>query len=466
MLCWRGEMLVSWCKGCHIYSELRELSRQEGGPQTVGAAIMAFGICKRLAMSMAVMALSWSLSLQASEVGLIKIDGAIGPATANYITRAVDLAAADRDACLVIQLDTPGGLLDSTKEIVEKLLGDTVPTVVYVAPSGATAASAGTFVTLAADVAAMAPNTTIGAAHPVSLTGGEEGASNDVVRTKLENYSSSYIETVATKRGHNVEWAKSAVLKSASITADQALHEKVIDIIAPDMASLLKQLDGRKTGETVLHTAGAKVVEIPMIAREEIFQMLWRPDVMFVLMLVAIYGIIGEMSNPGAILPGVAGGVALILALYMSAVLPVNVAGLALIVLALALFIIDAFTVTHGILTGGGIVAFFLGSIMLFDRTPAFRLSLALIIPATIMTAAFFLFVVGAGLRAQFRPAKTGVKTMLGKTASTLTPINQNGGQVMIDGEYWRAISQTPVPAGAPAEIVGIEGLTLLVKPK
>jgi membrane-bound serine protease (ClpP class) len=433
----------------------------------IGAAYMSFGIlCKRPAAGVAAMALMASLSLQAGQVGLVKIDGAIGPATATYLTRAIDRAAADHDDCLIIQLDTPGGLLDSTKEIVEKLLTDAVPTVVYVAPAGATAASAGTFITLAANVAAMAPNTTIGAAHPVSLTGGDEGGSNDVMRTKLENYSSSYIETIAGKRGHNVEWAKAAVRQSASITAEQALREKVIDIIAPDLPALLKQLDGRRIGENILRTAGAQVADIPMTARERIFQMLWRPEVMFVLMLVAIYGIIGEMSNPGAILPGVAGAVALILALYMGAILPINIAGLALMLLAVALFIIDIFAVTHGILTAGGIVAFFLGSIMLFDRDAAFHLSLTLIIPATVVTAAFFLFIVGAGLRAQFLPAKTGPQTMMGKTAAALTAINQAGGQVMIDGEYWKAISQTPVAEGASAEIVGIEGLTLRVRPK
>jgi membrane-bound serine protease (ClpP class) len=433
---------------------------------------MAFGILRgRLASGMVAMALMAWPSLRAGQVGLAKIDGAIGPATATYISRAIDQAAAEQDACLIIQLDTPGGLLDSTKEIVEKLLSDTIPTVVYVAPSGANAASAGTFITLAANVAAMAPNTTLGAAHPLSLigggeTGGDESGSNNVLRTKLENYASSYIETIASKRAHNVEWAKSAVRQSASITAEQALRDKVIDIIATNIPGLLEQLDQRHIGTTILRTARARVVDIPMAAREKIFQMLWHPEVMFALMLVAIYGIIGELSSPGAILPGVAGAVALILALYMGAILPINIAGLALILLALALFIIDVFAVTHGILTGGGIIAFFLGSIMLFDRDPAFRLSLGLIIPATILTAAFFLFVIGAGLRAQFLPVKTGPETMLGKTAAALTAIDQAGGQVMIDGEYWNAVSQTPLARGAAVEIVGIEGLILHVKPK
>jgi membrane-bound serine protease (ClpP class) len=428
---------------------------------------MAFSILgKRMAAGLTAMALMWPALLRAGQVALAKVDGAIGPATATYLSRAVDQAAADRDTCLIIQLDTPGGLLDSTKEIVEKFLSDTVPTVVYVAPRGATAASAGTFITLAANVAAMAPNTTIGAAHPISLTGGDEGISNDVLRTKMESYASSYIGTIASNRAHNVEWARSSVLQSACTNAEAALRLKIIDIIATNMPDLLQQLDGRHVDQIILHTAGAQVVDLPMLAREKIFQMLWRPEVMFVLMLVAIYGIIGELSNPGAILPGVAGAVALILALYMGAILPINTAGLALILLAVALFIIDVFATTHGVLTIGGIAAFFLGSIMLFDREPAFRLSLGLIIPGTVLTAAFFLFVIGAGLRAQFLPVKSGPQTMVGKTAAALTAIDRAGGQVMIDGEYWKAVSQTPLARGAAVEIVGVEGLVLHVKPK
>jgi membrane-bound serine protease (ClpP class) len=402
----------------------------------------------------------------AGQVGLIRIDGAIGPATATYLTRAVDRAAQNGDACLVIQLDTPGGLLDSTKEIVEKLLSDEVPTVVYVAPSGGGAASAGTFITLAADVAAMAPDTTIGAAHPVSLGGGTAEETNDIMGRKLENYAVSYIETIASRRHHNVEWAKSAVRDSVSTNAQEALKLNVVDLIAPNLTDLLRQLDGRQVNGKPLRTAQATIVEIPMSARECIFQMLWRPEVMFVLMLVAMYGIIGELSSPGAILPGVAGAVALILALYMGSILPINAAGLALIVLAIGLFVIDVFATTHGVLTGGGIVAFFLGSLMLFNREPGFGLSLGIIVPATVMTALFFLFVIGAGLRAQFLSVKTGRESMIGQKATALTAIDSNGGRVLLDGENWNAVSQTPVAQGGLVEIVGMEGLTLRVKPK
>jgi membrane-bound serine protease (ClpP class) len=218
--------------------------------------------------------------------------------------------------------------------------------------------------------------------------------------------------------------------------------------------------------DKVLRTAGVEVVEIPMTAGERFFQMIWRPEVMFVLMLIAIYGIIGELSQPGAILPGVAGALALVLALYMSSILPINVAGLVLILLAVALFIIDVFAVTHGVLTAGGIASFLFGSLLLFNREPAFPLPLTWIIPATVLTALFFLFVIGAGLRAQFMPAKTGREGLPGKTATALTIVDQNGGKVLFEGENWSAVSQAPVAPGAKAEIVGLEGLVLIVKPK
>ena len=403
----------------------------------------------------------------ADKVALIRVNGAIGPATASYIARAAKQAAAEEARCLVLQLDTPGGLLESTKEIVQTFYGSPVPTVVYVAPAGASATSAGCFITLAADVAAMAPNTSIGAAHPVSLGGPGEAPADDTMKQKVENYAVSTIEAIAAKRNRNVEWAKSSVRDSASITAEKALELKVVDLLAKDLPDLLEQLDGREVNGRALQTAGAQVSEIPMLAREKVFQLLWRPEIMFILMLVAIYGILGELSNPGAILPGVAGAIALILALYMASILPVNTAGVALLLLALGLFITDLFAPTHGVLTAGGLISFFLGALMLFDRSePAFRLSLSLIVPATVMTAAFFLFVVGAGLRAQFLPVKVGRETMVGRTVTAATAIDAQAGRVFFEGEDWWAVSDVPVATGQAVEIVGVEGLTLKVKPK
>lgn len=403
-------------------------------------------------------------SLPARQADLIRIDGPIGPATAGFIDRALDLAADHRAECLIIQLDTPGGLLDSTKEIVQSFYRSQVPTVVFVAPAGANAGSAGVFITLAADVAAMAPNTSIGAAHPVALGG--TGEPDETMKQKLENFAVSYIEAIASKRDRNVEWAKAAVKDSASITSEAALEKQVIDLLAVDVPELLRELDGRAVDGRVLTTAGATVTEIPMNLREKVFQVIWRPEVMFILMLVAIYGIIGELSNPGAIFPGVVGAIALILALYMGSVLPVNVAGIALLVVAVALFVTDVFAPTHGILTVGGIVAFFLGSLLLFDSPlPAFRLSLRFVIPATVLTAAFFLFVVGKGLKAQFLPVRAGRETMLGKTVTALAPVDGRHCQVFVEGESWRAACESPVAEGDPLEITGFDGLTLLVKP-
>lgn len=406
---------------------------------------------------------------QPTKVGLIRIDGAISPATAGYVTRATQVAAAAGAQCLVVELDTPGGLLDSTKDIVQAFYASAVPVVVYVSPSGANAASAGCFITLAANVAAMAPNTSIGAAHPVEMGGttGTETKGDDVMKKKLENFAVSYIEAIAERRHRNVEWARSAVRDSASITSEKALELKVIDLIARDMADLLRQLDGRDVEGRVLRTAGAEVVPIPMLARERVFQTLWRPEVLFVLMLIAIYGIIGELSNPGAILPGVAGGIALILALYMGSVLPISIAGVALIVLAVALFIIDVFAPSHGVLTGGGIVAFFLGALLLFEGAgPAFRLSLGLVVPGTIVTALFFIFVIGAGLRAQRLPVRAGRETLIGRVVPAVTRIDDVSGKLFVEGEYWTARSETPVEAGQSVVVVGIEGLTLTVKLK
>ena len=406
-------------------------------------------------------------AVHAAQVGLIRVDGAIGPATAGYIARSVEIAAAQGDECLIVQLDTPGGLLESTKQIVQSFYNSPVPTVVFVSPAPAHAASAGTFITLAADVAAMAPHTRIGAAHPVSIgMGGDAEKPDEVMKKKVENDVAKDIENIAAKRHRNVKWARSAVVESAVISAQEALDLNVIDLIADNLPDLLKQLEGRDVGGHTLRTKGAEVLTIPMTPWEQFSQLLLRPEVMFLLMLVVIYGVMGELSNPGSILPGVAGVIALILVLYMSAILPVNLAGLAFIGLAIALFIVDVYAPTHGVLTAGGIVSFFFGSLMLFNRAgPGFQLSLTYIIPATVVTAAFFIFVVGAGLRAQWLPVKSGRETMIGQIVAAHSRIDAEGGRVFIEGESWNAVSDTAVDAGQPVEVVAVIGLTLKVKP-
>src|SRR5881227_2933960 len=406
----------------------------------------------------------------AEKVSFINIDGAIGPATASYISRSIEEARAQNVQCLVIQLNTPGGLLYSTQKIVQSFLGSSVPVVVYVAPTGATATSAGCFITLAANVAAMAPATTIGAAHPVSIGGfpsGGEEKQDETMKQKLENFSVSYIETIAGKRQRNIEWAKSAVKESASITADKALQLKVVDLIANDMPDLLRQLNGRVIDGKPLKTAGAEVAEIAMSPSEHVLQTFSHPEVMLILMLIAFYGIIAEVTTPGAILPGVAGAIALVLALYMMSILPVNVTGLVLIALALALFVFDIYAPTHGVLTVGGIISFFLGSLMLFNRAdPLFRLSLRYIVPATLVTAAFFIFVIGKGIRAQFLSVKVGKETLIGKTVTALGRIDSRSGRIFVEGEYWNAVSETPIEKDEQAEIAAVQGLTVRLQHK
>jgi membrane-bound serine protease (ClpP class) len=404
-------------------------------------------------------------------VCLITVNGPIGPATAGYISRSIDEAQSRGAQCLVIQLNTPGGLLDSTRVIVQELLAPAIPVVVFVAPTGASATSAGCFITLAASVAAMAPATTIGAAHPVTIGGsmpsGEGQKPDETMKQKLENFAVSYIEAIAAKRSRNVDWAKSAVRDSASIPSNKALELNVVDVIANDLPDLLRILDGRLVEGKQLNTAKAEVFEIPMSANERVFQLLWRPEVMFILMLIAIYGIIGELTSPGAILPGVVGAIALVLALYMAAILPINVTGLILIGVAFVLFLLDVFAPTHGALTVGGIAAFLIGSLMLFNRDdPLFRLSLAYILPATIGTALFFAFIVGKGLRAQSLPIRAGKETLLGQTVPAFTSINSTGGKVFLEGEYWNAVSDTPIEPGQPVEVAAVMGLTLRVKPR
>jgi len=414
----------------------------------------------------AVVGIFFSVAVNAAQVGLIKIDGAIGPATANYIARAIDVAANQEDECLVIEMNTPGGLANSMDDIVQDFYASRVPVVVYVSPEGAMAGSAGVYITLAADIAAMAPHTTIGAAHPVEL-GNEGETTNSIMMQKIGNAYTKVMQTIAEKRHRNVEWAKSSVTASEAITSEEALKKDVIDLIATNVPDLLQKLNGRSVNGKILKTAGADVMAIPMSAGEEFFQLFWQPQVMMILLLVAIYGIIAEMSHPGAIFPGVAGALALILLLYMSATLPLNIAGLALILLALTLFVIDVFAPTHGVLTGGGIISFFLGALMLFNHAPkVYQLPMTWIVSTTLVTAAFFAFFVGKGIRAQRLPKSAGAETMIGKTVNALSRIDPAGGKVFIEGEHWNAVSETPVEIGQPVEIIGLVGLTLKVKPK
>ncbi len=396
-------------------------------------------------------------------VSVIRVEGSIGPTVSNYITRALEAANERGDEMLIIELDTPGGLLNVTQDIVRMLLGSDLPIAVFVSPQGANAGSAGTFITLAAHVAAMAPATSIGAASPVTMGGAQ---ADTVMQKKVFNYAESFIESVAERRDRNVEWAKSAVRDGASITSSEAITINVIDFLADDLDDLLEQMHGHVVNDHKLVTRDADVNHIPRNLAELFFGFIMRPEILLILTLVSIYGILGEISNPGAIVPGVAGVIALILLLFGVAAMPINIAGFLLIGFAIILFVMEAFTPTFGILLGGGAIAFFLGALMLFQDLPQdMQLSLAWIIPATIITVLFFAFVVYYGIRAQFGESKSGVGTMIGKTTTAMEKIDEERGRVMMMGEIWKARSDTPIKKGSKVEVVKVDGLTMHVRP-
>ena len=398
-----------------------------------------------------------------ARVAMISVEGSISPTTTNYITRGIVRASEMQAEALIVQLDTPGGLLESTKNIVQAILdSDEVPVVVYVAPEGGRAVSAGTFITMAAHIAAMAPATTIGAASPVQMGGGGQ---DSVMQKKIFNYSESFIESVANRRDRNAEWAKSAVRDGESITATEALDLNVIDFIADNREQLLGQIDGQVINGDTLQTRNAQIEEIPTNLAETLLSFIMRPEVMLILTMIAIYGIIGEVTNPGAIVPGVAGIIALILVLYASASMPINIAGFALIGLAIVLFVAEAFTPAFGILIGGGAVAFFLGALMLFQDLPqSMELSWTWLIPATALTTLFFVWIVTEGVRIQFSNSITGKESMIGSKAEIVESIKDGKGRIFIHGEYWNAVSNEEMEEGETCEIVEIDGLTARVK--
>ena len=398
----------------------------------------------------------------------LKIEGVVSPIMAEFLVEGIERAEEDGAALVVISLDTPGGLDPSMREIIKKVLASKVPVAVYVWPPGGRAASAGTFITLAAHVAAMAPNTSIGAAHPVTLGAGGEGA-DETMTEKVTNDAASYIKSLARRRGRNEKWAELAVRKSASLSAEDAVAENVVDFVAEDLGDLLTKADGRKVtaaGRLVtIKTKGARVEEEAPDFRQRLLAVLTDPNVAYILLIIGFYGLIFELSNPGSILPGIAGGICIILAFYALSTLPVNYAGVALIVFALILFLAEIKVTSHGLLAIGGTISMLLGSILLID-TPAtyLRISWAVIIPAVVTTVLFFLFAVGMGLRAQRRKPTTGDKGMVGERGRAVTAVGPAGGQVFVRGEYWKAAAAEEIPAGASVEVIKADGLTAEVR--
>lgn len=401
-----------------------------------------------------------------SGISLVRVEEPITPTTTDYLVRALGVASARGSTLLLVELDTPGGLLESTREIVQAFFEADLPVVVYVSPDGARAASAGTFITMAADVAAMAPSTTIGAASPVSMAPGGGSQTDTVMQQKAFSYAENFIQTIAERRDRNVEWAISAVRDGTAATEGEALELGVVDLVAEDREALLEEIDGRVVGADTLRTAGAAVQAISKTLAERFLGFVIRPEMMLFLTLVAIYGIMGEVSNPGAIVPGVAGAIALILLLYASAAMPVNLAGYLLLGLAVILFVSEAFTPTFGLLITAGAVAFFLGALIVFQDLPeGLRLSWAWILPATVVTTAFFVWIVTAGLRIQLAPSRTGPEAMIGLRAEVVDTVSRSGGRVFVSGEYWHAVSDEEIEEGAPCEVEAIRGLTMKVRP-
>jgi len=397
---------------------------------------------------------------------VITVDSAITPAVAKYVTRAIDQSGADGSAGIIILLDTPGGLDLSMRDIVKKLLNPPLPVIVFVYPSGARAASAGVMITMAAPVAAMAPGTNIGAAHPVAI--GIGGKMDETMAKKVENDAVAYVRGIANTRARNADWAEKAVKESVSITSEKALELNVIDVIASDIEELLKKIDGTTimlpSGNVTLETEGAVINKREMGLRENILITLSNPNVAYLLMMIGLAGLYFEFSNPGAILPGVVGGISLILAFFAMQTLPVNYAGVALIIFGIILFIAEIKIVSHGMLSVAGVISLVLGSVMLFDSSvPALRVSFGVMIPTIIIVSLFFIAVVSLAVKAQMKKPFTGVEGMIGRKGKTITPVHTDG-KVFVKGERWNASSGEPIEEGTDVRVTGVKGLNLEVE--
>lgn len=402
---------------------------------------------------------------QASQVMIIRVDDAISPASARFMVQAIEKAQDQNAECLIIEMDTPGGLDQSMRQVIKAIMASKIPVVVYVAPQGSRAASAGAFITLASHVAAMSPGTSIGAAHPVAIGTGQM---DSTMSGKVTNDAAAYIRSIAEKRGRNIAWADSAVRSSVSLSETEALKRRVIDLIADDTEALLDLLEGRRVimgqDTVVLHTKGAERVQIEMNWRDKILSIISNPNIAYILFMAGLLGLYFEFSNPGAIFPGVVGAISLILAFFSFQALPVNYAGMLLIILAIVLFILDVKIASYGILSIGGIIAMFLGSVMLFQTPdPAMRVSLQVIVPVVLVTAAFFIIGVWLSLRTLRTRPVSGDKGLLGLEGDARTTVNKDGGSVFVEGTHWSAWSDAEIAEGAKVKVVEVKGMKLKV---
>lgn len=411
-----------------------------------------------------VLLLPFTLWGQQPQVSVVSIQGAINPVTTSFLKQNLAAAGKRGDRLLLVEMDTPGGLDIAMRDAVQAIFASPVPVAVYVTPSGARAASAGAVIGLAADILAMAPGTNIGAAHPVSMG----GKPDQTMEAKIVNDAEAYLEGIARKRGRNVEVARRMVRESISLSSEAALQQRVIDLVASNRQDLLAKLEGRKVlrggQETVLHLAGAPVVVHEMGIRDKILDAISNPDVAYLLMLLGMLGLFFELSNPGVILPGVIGGISLLLSFFALQTLPVNYTGIALILLAIVLFILEVKVVSYGMLAIGGMIAMVLGSLMLFPSPePYLRLSWSVILVTVFMTTIFFLVVVTKVVQAHREKPITGVEGMIGEQGVADSDLMPEG-KVLVHGECWNATSAEPVKKGEKVRVVAIKGLQLTVE--
>jgi membrane-bound serine protease (ClpP class) len=436
----------------------------------------------------------------APAVVVLDVDGAISPGTADYVVRGLKSAAADQARLVVLQIDTPGGLDISMRQIIKQVIASPVPVVAFVAPEGARAASAGTYILYASHIAAMAPATNLGAATPVAIgiggepepgnqtrkggkddgqqsnkdaspTGSEQAAPGSAMEHKQVNDASAYLRSLAQMRGRNVEWAELAVRQAVSLSAEEALKLKVIEVIARDVPDLLRQLDGRKVyvmgvGRT-LDMSGARIDTLEPDWRSRLLAVIADPSIAYLLMLAGIFGLFFEFSNPGYVLPGVVGAISLLLAMFAFQMLPINYAGLGLIILGLAFMIAEVFMPSFGALGIGGVVAFVIGSVMLIDTgIPGYGVPWFLIVPMAIAGTLFIFFVAGMALKARQRPVVSGREELIGSSGEVLEDFDGKDGWARVHGENWRIRSHQPLSRGQRVRVVSMDGLILDVEPE
>lgn len=398
-------------------------------------------------------------------VSVVRIEGIISASTSEFMISVIHQAQREGAEALVIELDTPGGLDISMREILKEMLGSPTPIVVYVSPSGARAASAGVFITIAAHVAAMAPGTNIGAAHPVSM-GGEK--MDKEMSKKVVNDAAAYLRSISEQRGRNAKWAEEAVRRSVSATEKEALDLRIIDLVSPSLEDLLSKIDGRtvKTpkGTVTLHTKGMPVKRMEMGFRDKVLKVISDPTIAYIFLILGFYGLFFELSNPGSILPGIVGGIFLILAFFAFQSLPVNYAGLLLILFAMILFLAEVKVMSHGLLTTGGIISMILGSLMLVDSPiPSLRISRTVILAAVLVTTGFFVFVVTKGLHIQMKKPTTGREGLVGEVGVVRSRIDPEG-QIAVRGEIWTAFCDQAVEAGEKVRVFEVVGLKVKVE--